>query len=322
MTLWTPEGLWTKARLCIQRAQAHEASSADRALWEAVAIEFLARTALATIHPVLLADPQDAKNILYVFGVPTETPKSIPAKTLFARCRALVANFTDEHVKFCTALCERRNEELHSGGLSFETFPRRVWQPDYYDAAKVLLASIGRDLDDFLGPEEGGAAETVLSERAAEFRDEVHRAITAARIAFEALGVDEQTLLRADADEEVSELTETRERAARRSPPTLAAFADFVSCPACAATAVIAGEPIRKTGEAFDEDSGQVAVKYEVLPIGLECKSCGLEMRGFGRMHAAELSGAYEVQHLFDPVQYYGIEIDPADYFEPDYGND
>ena len=58
------------------------------------------------------------------------------------------------------------------------------------------------------------------------------------------------------------------------------------------------------------------------LPIGLACFGCGLKLKEHAHMHGIGLGDQFVTRDVLDPKEYYEIEFDPADYFEPDYGND
>jgi hypothetical protein len=76
---WSSDALWNKAKIYIDRAFTGDRESQLFPFFAAIELEFLARAALARVHPSLLADPQDGNNILYGFGYPaTERPITIP----------------------------------------------------------------------------------------------------------------------------------------------------------------------------------------------------------------------------------------------------
>ena|ERR1700674_1353063 len=117
---WTSEALYGKARVYIQRAQNEKLDSPLFGFWMSLSLELLCRAALAKIHPVLLADPTKEENIQYVFGInPKKNPKSVQAKTVFARRSVFIPNFTDKMSVHCLIMADRRNSELHSGMKSF-----------------------------------------------------------------------------------------------------------------------------------------------------------------------------------------------------------
>lgn len=109
---WTSDALYNEAKLYAERAHNEDPDSALFGFWMSLSLELLARAAIAQIHPVLLADPQQQDNIQYAFGInPKSAPKSIQAKTLFARCSVFIEGFTDKMSGHCLIMADRRNTE-------------------------------------------------------------------------------------------------------------------------------------------------------------------------------------------------------------------
>ena len=81
-TTWDPDALYNKAERYVQHMSAHDSDEWEYALWSSLALEFLARAALANVSPALLADTDKSWSSLYhsLGFTPTEekyTPKSI-----------------------------------------------------------------------------------------------------------------------------------------------------------------------------------------------------------------------------------------------------
>jgi hypothetical protein len=112
---WASEKLFAKAKLYGERAHEQRIDSPLFGMWMSLCLELLSRAALSKIHPVLLADPREEGNIHYSFGVnPKTNPRSIQAKTVFARCSIFVPDFTDQMAAQCLIIADRRNKELHT----------------------------------------------------------------------------------------------------------------------------------------------------------------------------------------------------------------
>ena len=82
---YDPEGLWLKAKLFINRAMDEDPRSFDeRAMWATLALELLAKAALATHSPILIADPNDDASLLGASGLVNSDSgfKSVRAITL------------------------------------------------------------------------------------------------------------------------------------------------------------------------------------------------------------------------------------------------
>jgi hypothetical protein len=125
MQEWHSDALFNKAKSYIELAFEADRGSYPFPLLAAVALELLGKSALAKIHPALIADPRgEGRSILYAFGVPQKPdgsrPQTIVAKTVFSRLEELVPNFTEDDRKHCIEMSERRNREVHTGEFAYE----------------------------------------------------------------------------------------------------------------------------------------------------------------------------------------------------------
>ena len=214
--IWLEDALLRKARVYVERASSVEAGTGLEALWSLVALEFLARAAVARIHPALLADPQDGVHLLYAFGYgEPRPPKSVPIATVFRRCQIVVPLFTEQLREDGIGLMNLRNEELHSGGLVLETLGSSSWQPQYYTICQVLLDHLDLELDDFFPDERASAAQTILDGLAEDLESTVKQRIADTARWFRELDQSDQ-------DERRERQRPTRFREQR------------VACPACA----------------------------------------------------------------------------------------
>lgn len=305
-TVWDEDVLWAKAVRYAERAAGEEREGPLFPLWSAMALEFVARAALAHIHPALLADPKDGANVLYVFGHgSTINPKSIPITTVFRRCVIIIDEFTEADAKIAVTLTERRNAEFHSGALPFEELPTRLWLADYFRLMNKLVIFQGKTLDDLLG-DEAEAADTMIEGAEGAVMGEVQQTIAERRSHFEGLDEERQT---------------ERKRIGEAALRPFERCVTDTTCPSCKSTnAWVDGETVR-IGDARLEDD-QIHQEVVCLPVGLRCPVCELELRGYEQMHAADLGGQYSLTEQLDPVDIYGAAFDPADYYEDDYGND
>jgi hypothetical protein len=299
---WATDTLYSKARLYAQRAHDEPVESSLFALWMSLALELLARSALAQIHPVLLADPREQDNIYYAFGVvPKSIPKSIPAKALFARCSILVRGFTDKMSAHCLIVADRRNSELHTGVAAFEGIDNSKWLPATYEVMEILLTHLKRDFADFLGDHEGVAVET-LKDRRDTIKRDVQEKLAAARKAYERQ-TPEQREKRAAV---VAASTESWLKGQRLRRKTM--------CPACSNTAVMGGETVGRSPVRIDEDANVISREVRVLPNKLRCASCDLSLTSYQELKEADLGGIYTIGEEEDPIEFFGIE--PEDYVD------
>jgi hypothetical protein len=302
---WEQGALLAKARLFVERGMEGDRDSALVPFWCSLSLELLARATLASVHPVLLADPQQGENILHAFGYEAKSPKSILAKTVFDRCQVVVERFTTADQDFCMSLMYLRNEELHTGAAAFENWPTSRWMVRFFRVSGVLLDHMGLDLTDFLPPSEVGPAQMMLLADAEAVRSDVLEAIGRARDLYAGLSEFEQESRRELAD------AGARDTGARLHLGAV--------CPACGNPAAVEGEPLRTTEPRLVDD----LLKWTtvMLPTDLWCAACGLLLHGFDRMEAAGVGGQDTLEHWEDPASYYRDQAIEA-FMEPDYGND
>ena len=301
---WSNDTLWNKAKLYIDRAFTGDRDSETFPFFAAVGLEFLARAALAHVHPSLLADPQDGNNILYGFGYPATTrPISIPAKTIYSRLLYVVADFNKDDQSFCLLCAERRNRELHTGDLAFHNLRNSEWLPDYYRVTNKIVASLGRALNELFGDEEAKEAleniDVVQKETVALIRQKI-----------------------ADIKRQIAILTAAELDARREAHDYPFSYslhsngnAHFRKvCPACESFGVILASPIGSTAARIKD--GDLTSQHFFAPKKFECKVCGLEVVGSQALRVADLSDQLVCEDISDPVEFFGI--DPMDYIDPD----
>lgn len=304
--IWQPDLLWRKARLYMERAFAEHPESDLCIFWASLGLEFLARYTLASVHPSLLADPQDGSNILYACGFPAKTsPRSIPMKTVLIRVQVVVENFTSDEFAFCARLSEARNLELHTGEPSFSTLSSGEWLPSFFKCCDILLTSRKRTLEELFGPITGKSAGKHIQATEKKLKAEASELIKHARGTFLAKPAKERLEAITASQESTADVYETQGR-------------HTAKCPACEGTLVYVGEIARRLEPRTTADA--VIVRKVYLPHSLRCPSCGLEVKGSGLMHAIGFGNEWTVEEEVDPVEYYAIE--PSYWAEPDYGND
>lgn len=300
--LWANDLLWAKSLAYVQRALGESRDSGLFPFWASLALELLARSTLAYISPVLLADlsDRDGRNVLYAVGqtpkIRNFVPRSIGAREVFAKCEQLVPEFTTDSEAFCKGLANRRNEELHSGGLPFEDFPNRLWIHRFYEISEQLLNFQGKNLVDWVDADEAAAAYQLIEAAKDETAKKVGKQIAAHKEVWERKNEPERK--------------ELAHRAKRQSRPHLG---HIVACPSCSCPSVLTGEEIRHVPPRLEDD--ELVVREEILPTGFSCIACGLSMEGHAQLHAAELGGVFTNTIRYDPLEYYAEEAVGDDYF-------
>jgi hypothetical protein len=303
---WSYDKLWQKTKVYADRTMRERREGPIFPFWASLTLEFLARAALARVHPVLLADPRGEESVLYAFGYPAKAPVSVSMKTVLSRCKVIVKGFTDEEGKVASALSQLRNDELHTGHPAFEDFPTRLWLADFFRISKLLLVHQGKTLEDLFGLEEATAAETMIAAADKEIANEAKKLLGKAQKEFEKLSEAEKNA--------------TRQRGLKEAQKILSVSGVLASCPACKAEGLIKGKVISKSEPRLEDDD--IIIDTIILPTTLKCYSCGLELPTHGHLHALDLGGQLTTESRIRAVEYYEPEIDIADLYEPDYGND
>lgn len=277
-------------------------------------LELLARSAIAKVSPTLLAEPErDHQNLLHALnlgGLKTQR-KSITTIQVLSLCQTLIIEFTDAEFKVASAIINRRNEELHSGGAAFEEYPTQQWISGFYKCCKILCEFQNETLKSLLGEEIEKEAETILAAVAEEVIGKTKSLIAAHKKVFEG--------------KESSEKISLKEIAYNNSEELASKGHHRVDCPACDCTATILGEPYGKANVEHTEDG--IVVRQSILPTKFVCLACGLKLNGYNSLSAASIGNHYNRRITYSPEDYYDL-INPEDYdaikerydeFSPDY---
>ena len=314
---WERDPLWAKARLFFERAFDEPRNEPTFGLWCSLGLEMLARSALASISPTLLAkDDHNHKYLLYALNRTSERePQSITATQLFNLCKTLFPDFTEDDVKAAEALINRRNEELHSGAAAFEEYPSSQWLAGFYRACNLLSTAMGESLTSLFGEKEAKFAEKMLAENRENVMRDVQSAIATCKKAFEAKKLAEQEAVRAEADELGLQLSTQRHHR--------------VTCPACGCTATVKGQPFGKE-HVTHEGNNDIVIRQAVLPSDFSCSVCELKFTTYAELETAGVGDHYTRKTTCSAEEYYGL-IDPDNldsylesigYFEEEYDNE
>jgi hypothetical protein len=131
------EALWMKAKLFTNRAMDDEDARSfdEQSLWASLALELLAKSALARVSPLLIAEPsEDGTNLLIASGLMSGEAqfKSVAAHTLYKRCARAFKPFSEPEARKITT---GRNEYLHGSGIGFLGIPPEAWWPRFWAQA-------------------------------------------------------------------------------------------------------------------------------------------------------------------------------------------
>jgi hypothetical protein len=290
--------LFNKAERYVQHMSAHDSDEWEYALWSSLALEFLARAALANVSPALLAEADKSWASLYhsLGFTPTEerfTPKSIIVSETFRRLTAILPTFTKELENFGILHIGRRNSELHSGEAAFDGVKGSAWQPRFYQTCEVLLSSMGMTLQDFVGENEAKVAQKLITAAADDSAKAVKGEVEAHKKVWQAKPEKEREKLIAQAA--VWAIRQTGHR---------------VECPSCTSNALVVGEPVAPPVQRLND--GEITETQEHLPNHFECIACGLKVTGLSRLAVVGLGDRYKKTHIYNAAEYYAPEDDYA----------
>ncbi len=315
VAVWSHSSLWKKAKEFATRAMNEEDRTSPLfPFWCALTLEALARSSLAKVHSSLLADVQkNPDSILYACGISgIKSPKSIPTKVVFMRCKRIIEKFTEGDYKFAMLLMEKRNEELHSGASPFDNWPHADWLTDYFRVCQVLLEFVDKELKELVSEKEAAVAIKMLEASRTNKKDEAFKIIKEKKDLFSKLPVTDRL-------EKIKKSEELRLHDNR-----LRHKGKDVNCPACEGSAIIVGEII-KSSNPRDED-GELVQTDILLPEKLHCYSCDLLLDGYDYLQGIGLGETFQMKDVLDPVEYYEIEptehIDYREYYDYNEFND
>ena len=302
---WAAEALLNKAQLYSEEMLSFPHDDWKFALWSTLSLELLARAALSTFSPALVAETKNNwDSLLYALDIQPNTtnfiPRAIDISEVFNRLQKLIPDFTPELESFCRRHMAKRNEELHSGGTPLVGVSTASWLPTYYQACIVLLSSMGKGIEQFLGSTEVNVAEAMIDAAKDESAKSIKGAIHAHKVVWDNNDIDEQESLALQ-----SSTWATRQDGHR------------VSCPACDCAAILTGSAIAPPLKAITGDD-EITETQEYLPSRFECVACSLKIHGLSQLSAAGLGDTYNATFIYDANVYYASEDYYGEY-EPDY---
>lgn len=300
---WSADALWIKSRLFINRAldDGTQGDFDERALWASLALEVLAKAALAQVSPILIASPnEEGTNLLIAAGLVAgeATFMSVPAKTIFTRCKRAFRPFDDgEAQRFANG----RNEYLHGGSATITTLPPDAWWPRYWRQVSILLTAQDRAIEEFVGIDRLADVERYLA---------LNRSYLAERVESLTERARQRLAMR-----ESGQMT-TRE-AARWAWTTnlhlnLAHHTD-AQCPACSATGRLEGDDVLEYDIQYEQVSEEDYDSWADLTVGSDyfsCPNCHLVLDSLDLISEAGLEESFPDTG------------DSSDYLEQEYGND
>ncbi|MGA5124386.1 hypothetical protein ACPCAG_13900 [Streptomyces pseudogriseolus] len=308
------EALWTKAKLFLNRAMDDDQRSFDeQALWAALALELLAKAALARVSPLLIAEPnEDGTNLLIASGLVKGEARftSVRAKTLMARCHKAFKPFDQSEAM---KIINGRNEYLHSSGAGFMAIPPHAWWPRYWAQAAILVTALDRDIDELVGSDREPTVTKHLEQNAKNIEQRTEALIERAKQRRQ---------------QWLDGTLPARVAAEWKSGQYLSAsmaHSEAATCPACETAGLLEGEEVVNSeihyppggGYRLDEESDShylddVSVTLTVAADYFSCHGCQLVLNSWELIRQAGLDTEFDVEGDVD--EYVGQE--------PEYGND
>lgn len=307
------EALWIKAKLFLNRAMDDDFRSFDeQALWAALALELLAKAALARVSPLLIAEPnEEGTNLLVASGLVKGDVKftSVRAKTLMTRCHKAFKPFDQNEAM---KVINGRNEYLHSSGAGFMAIPPHAWWPRYWAQVAILVTALDREIDELVGSDREATVTKHLERNAKNVEQRVEALIERAK-------QRRQQRREGSLPAKVAAEWKTGQYLTAQMP-----YSEAATCPACGSVGLLEGEVVENTeihhppyGYGADEeydryDPNDVSVTLTVGAEHFSCPTCQLVLNSYELIEQAGLETEFDA------------EGDVDDYLaqEPEYGND
>lgn len=297
---WEREPLFTKSKLFFQKAFVEDKETSFFGLWCAMGLELLIRSALASVSPTLLADPDPShQNLLHALnlGSSKNKRKSLITIQALSLCQTLIPDFVEYHFKVASSIINQRNEELHTGSSAFEDYPTSKWIAGFYKCCKILSEFQSESLNSLLGDEIEKEANIILSEVEEEVIGKTKSQIAAHERVF--------------ANKSESEKNRLKEESKRNSELLAHNGHHRIECPSCKSLATISGEPYGK--ENIETTMDSIVIRQSILPTKFQCIACELKIEGYSALTAANISDHYTRRITYNPEEYFDM-INPNDY--------
>ena len=302
---WERDPLWAKARLFFERAFEQSGEDLMFGLWCSLGLELLARSAVASVSPTLLAEPDQAHRFLLQAlnrGQEKGPRKSIGTAQVLTLCQTLFPQFTEEDKIASLALINRRNDELHTGSSAFQEYPSKLWLAGFYRACRSLAEAMSETLESLFGKENAKVANEILAENQSQVKSRILGLIAAHQKVFLERSAEEQLAASESAKTLGEQLSHKRHHR--------------VTCPSCKSVATVQGQPFG--AENVSHKDRNIFVRQAVSPQTFACPACGLKLQGYAELDVAQLGGQYTRVTEYSLEDYYGL-IDPKDFDPSEY---
>ena len=302
------EALFEKSKLYIRKALVRKVGDEldEYQLWASLALEFLGKSALASHHPSLVADPNHYQSMFAASGINLSTDvKMIAAKTLYTRLRHLIPRFDEKNKKFCDQIALRRNAELHSGATPLNAMSLDAWEGYFWYACETILIYMKSDIERWLGTVDSTAPKAIVEASKSARRQSVKLRVERHRENF-------ASMKKSDMDAALSE-ADTKESFQYRNLFIRLLEEEWpLECPACHGKAFLAGIQIGEDVIDTQPDGYTVweTVEKVLAAEEFKCPVCKLALDGTEELGYAGIN----IDHT--------LSVEREMEFEPDYGND
>jgi len=310
---WEADGLLAKSKLYFERA--FELGSSDPAfpVWCHLAIELLARAAIASISPVLLADRRKPKALHYAIGIADLDPleaESVSSAELYALCERYIDNFGNAERSVCEQARKRRNAELHSATAAMIDLPPG-WLGRLFATCRVLVEHLGLKLSDLLTSEDADLVEQLIVDDAHDVQSLVREAIEQARRDVASLAKKERSIRVQRAHALLHSNSSPLGDDGHAPSKAVGRVLREIPCPACKTPIALVGEVVTRSPARISSD-GELVEALVAIPSELDCSVCGLRLDGISALTVAGLGDPVTLTEYPDPVE--AFDIDLSDY--------
>jgi hypothetical protein len=290
------EALWIKAKLFINRAMDGDGyrSFDEQSLWASLALELLAKAALARVSPLLIAEPtDDGKHLLVASGLSTAEGQfiSVRAKALFSRCHRAFKPFSSAEA---ADIVNARNEYLHGAGPGFTAIPQAAWWPKFWAQVAILVTALDKDIIELVGLEREQVVNGFLDQNKKNIE---HRTEALIERAKQRLAQYLQGTLPAKI---AAQWKPGLDRSVGMS------HRDIENCPACGSAGLLEGDEVLNVEveyEQYDEDEYGVVVTLTIAADYFSCTQCQLVLDSFELVEQAGLRTEFFAEGDADDIQ-------------------
>lgn len=298
MSAFSADAFWIKARLFVNRAMepGDGRSEDERRLWAALALELLAKWALAKTSPTLVADP-GGEQLLKALGLKEGAPYvTVPASTAFKRCQAIYRPFSEDDA---STFARARNEYLHGADVALMGIPAEAWWSRFWSLINVLLTAQAHTLYDLVGSARVPEIEAHLARNKLRSKHQFEAAVETARRNLARFRDDQMTA------------AEARRWSLSAHLEAGLSYSDEAICPACGSVGTVESDDAQKREIEWSGDPEEYpTVLVTFIPDYFSCPVCHLTLDDYELIAEAGLDDEHEV------------ESDEPPYDESEYGNE